>query len=310
MSQATDILNYYNLQDYMRKMGLFDTDIRFIKDIVNTKMSLIRYEGLPKDLTSEILESALMFNSHLCFYYDEGLEKVVLCKWIPSAMFNIYWKPEKVDLIALSGRHLRTNYPYEDIVLVRDNIMDITPFVYVNEYIKKIHELEKTLFNVLKVAQLPLLISGSKNQAIVLKKLADKILNIEPFVIGDRMTDANTIQGFNIAVPIAPSEIYDLKEKYRAECLQALGIYGDPDQKKERLLNSEVESKQDFANFTYQGCLDERKRFVDECNKRWNTSIKIIESYHEQKEDDLAFQEEQLKMQEKITGGTNNGISK
>lgn len=74
--------NYYNLEDYLKKnlVDCSDEYLRWIKDIINTKVSMFDYENLPEGLTSEILETALMFNNFLCLYRSEALG-IVLCRY-------------------------------------------------------------------------------------------------------------------------------------------------------------------------------------------------------------------------------------
>ena len=48
-----NIYNYYNLEDYLRK-NLIDPNeayLRWVKDIINTKVSMFEYENLPDGLT-------------------------------------------------------------------------------------------------------------------------------------------------------------------------------------------------------------------------------------------------------------------
>ena len=54
-------------------------ELHYIKDIGSTKISMFRYKNIEKikDLTSEIVETALMFNWNLCFY-----KSVPLGGWI------------------------------------------------------------------------------------------------------------------------------------------------------------------------------------------------------------------------------------
>ena len=142
-----NFFNYNNLQDYMNKMQLaYDGQwLRWVKDIINTKITMFNYDNLPgKKLTSEIMERALMFNNFLCGWKRPDGE-FMICRWRFGSVFNEYWKPERVNLLALTGKEIAFDVPYEDIVLFRDNPMDIIPFLTLNSYIESIIAKEKTL---------------------------------------------------------------------------------------------------------------------------------------------------------------------
>lgn len=288
--------DYYNLDNVVNKYKLKPCDIKYLKDIVNTKISMFSYKNLPGDLTSQILETSIMYRGHLCFYKLNAINEIALCIYVDSGEYDIYMKPTMVDLYALNGKCLATQIPYKDIILVRDNIMDIIPFTFVSEYIQNIRNIEKAMFNVLRVAQLPMFIVGGKNTAAQYLKLIKKIMDIDGFAVGDPSL-VQSIQSAKIDVPISIEEIYSIKDKYRNECLSALGVYA-VDQKRERIVTQELENQNDFTNFTYQGCLMERERFVKECNEKYGTDIQLVEIYDKNFKEDAKLNAYKVKQEE------------
>lgn len=273
--------DFMNMNDLLKK-SLITKDVpwinfRYLKDIINTRISMFTYKNLPEPLTPKILEMALMFNNCLCFYNATELGGWVLCRYLYDSQFNMYYKPTTVNLLCLNGKPLKSNVPYEDIILVLDNKMDIIPFTCVSEYMEKINEVEEDMFKVLNICSLPLALVGDRKSAGQLNAIAKKLKINSPFIIGDD-TIVDTIKGFNIDVPINPNDIYDLKNKYKNECLASLGIYS-VEQKRERIVTQELVNQNDYVDFVYQGAKIERQRFVDELNKRANLNVELIEVY-------------------------------
>lgn len=297
--------NYYNLQEYLSKKNLYSNDIRYLKDIVNTKVSMFYYDGLPKPLTSEIIETALLFNHQLCFWWNKGTEELTLCRYVPNSVFNEYWKPLNVNLLGLNGKQLAYNVPYEDIILCRDNTMDIVPYLTIDEYIRKINQIEKTLFINIDLLRLPAIFDCDKKQSATIKQYIKKLYDFEPFAIGDKNT-LGEFKQYPIQLPVPPSEIYDLKEKYKRECLISLGIYSS-DIKKERLISGEVDAQNDYVDIIYQGCLKERERYINEINKKYGYNIKVKQLYVEDKKQDIDLKVKEAKEIEEVT---NNESSK
>ena len=61
--------DYNNLESYAKKLGLnYDaTYFRWVKDIIDVKLSMFSYENVSEyELSSDIMERALMFNNFLC----------------------------------------------------------------------------------------------------------------------------------------------------------------------------------------------------------------------------------------------------
>lgn len=273
------LYNFYNLQEYCNMLGInYDaTYFKWLKDIINTKVSMFKYKNLPGSLTNQIMETSLLFRNYLCFYYDKRLQEVVLCCYRFGGDYDLYYKPVTVDLLTISGRPLAVNVPYENIVPVRDNDMDIIPFLTLNAWIGKVIDAEKTLDILVRLVRFPTVISGSKEQATMLKKLLEKNLNYEGFVIGDK-TLGDVLQQNDIKLPTTLEEMYSIMEKYRNMALASMGIY-DVDNKRERLITNEVQSNNDYVDFVYQGMLNQRQEFVKLANEKWGLNIELVESY-------------------------------
>lgn len=281
-------------------------ELHYIKDIGSTKISMFRYKNIEKikDLTSEIVETALMFHWNLCFYSSIPLGGWVLCKYTPSSLLNMYMKPTTVDLMYLNGDGLANDVPYEDIIIVRDNALNIIPFIPMVEYIRKMQSIDNSVFKILNVAALPLAFVGNKKAANSMKLIAKKIVDGEPIVVGDdSMMDA--LKAFDMDVKVNPLDIYELKTKYKNECLSSIGIY-TVEEKKERKIVSEVASQNDFTDHVYQDMKVQRQSFIDELNKRDpSLNIELVETYS--LNFDTTVEEMERIANAQGNGGNNNG---
>lgn len=281
--------NYYNLQDYLSKNLIKGGDqyIRWVKNIIDIKTSMFSYDNLPEGLTSEIIETALMFNNFLCFYNHPTLG-VVLCRYLYGGDFDIYWKPIRVNLLSLSGKPIAYGVPYQDIILCRDNRMDIIPFVTLSGWIDKIMEMENTMGILVKLVRFPTIMSGTKEQVQTLKNVLKKNADCEGFLVADKGFKDH-LEQFNINLPCMPNDMEELMEKYEHKAYESMGIY-DPEEKKERLISNEVNSTNDYTDFVYEDMLYQRQQFVNEVNERYGTSIVLRESYVENMEQEYELE--------------------
>lgn len=273
--------NFMNLNEAFQKeiLGgkLSWLQFRYVKDIINTKVGMFEYDNLPDGLTSQIIELALLYKNHLCLYKVPGLNQIVLGSYVPASEYNYYWKPDKVNVLALNGQTLAVEVPFQDIILVRDNKMDVMPYLVIQEYLQKINDIEDKLFKVMNMATLPLVLTGNKKQATAMKQTAKNLGYKDPFIVADDSV-VDSIKSFDINLRISPVDIYVIKRKYMNECLSSLGIYS-PEEKGERLLVDEIAAQNDYTDFIYTEAVNERKLFIEECNKRYGTNIVLKETY-------------------------------
>lgn len=278
--------NYMNLREYMQKQGLSCPDdwLRWFKDLAVTKITQFYYDNLPGSLTSEIAETALMYNNHLCLADVKGIG-VILCRYIFGSTFDLYWKPERVDLLTLSGKTVATDVPYSDIVIVRDNPADIIPFITLRGWLDKILDKEKTLDILIQWVRLPTMLVGDKDQATALKGIVKKVTDYDGFVAGTKGFK-NHIEQFNVSLPCKLEEVSTLIEKYKNMALNSIGIYG-ADEKHERLLVDEIQATNDYTDFVYSGMYNERLRWVKEANEKFGLDIKLHETYVDNEKYDI-----------------------
>lgn len=292
--------NYMNLREYMQKLGITAPDdwLRWFKDLAVTKITQFYYDNLPEKLTSEITETALMYNNHLCFAKVEGLG-IILCRYLFGSTFDLYWKPERVDLLTLSGKTVATNVPYSDIVIVRDNPSDIIPFITLRGWLEKILDKERTLDILVQWVRLPTMLVGDKEQATALKEIMRKVMNYDGFASGVKGFKSH-VEQFNVNLPCRLEEVSHLIEKYKNMALNSIGIYG-ADEKQERLLVSEVQATNDYTDFVYAGMYNERLRWVKEANEKFGLDIKLHETYVDNEKYDI---ENKRKMSRAMATGT------
>ena len=285
-------MSYY---DFVNPQFIFDKeklngeimDIRYLKDIVNTNTAMFDYDNLPNNqkdskLTSSIIEQALTFRNRLCIYNSPVLG-TDLFTYVPSNTFDTHMKPISVDIVAFNGVTVATNVQYNDIVIVKDNTLDIPPIFTIMRYVKHMEIMETTIDRQMIWLRLPACFTApDKNMVASFNKLIQKALGLNADDNSIAIVDDTLAKGFSqydIKFPVSPADIIEMYKNYKNFTLESIGIKGSQTQKKERLLVGEVQSTSDFVNTIYDDRLQCRKNWIEECNKKFNTNIVLIERY-------------------------------
>ena len=280
INQNQEYYAFMNLNSVLNQALIkngFLNSIHYLKDIASVKVGMFKYKRIEKipNLTSEILETIILFNNFLCFYEHPQLG-IILCRYRTVSPFNEYLKPDFVDLLTIKGDTIATSVPYKDIILVRDNSLDIIPFIPMVEYIRKIEQCDTAVFKSLNVACLPLVVAGNKKVVRQAQEVAKKLGSPEAFMLGDD-TLLDQVKAFDIDVRINPLDIYELKTKYKNECVSSLGIY-TVEQKKERKIVNEVNSQNEYTDSIYMDAKTVRQEFVNKLNEMYGLDIELVET--------------------------------
>lgn len=291
-----DYYDLKNLNHWVNKNLLKDSTIsfRYLKNFVNQKVSMFRYEGIEDILPRDMMEELLTFNNHLCGY-QSNVYGTVICKYIDRGELDLYGIPTTVDLESFTGDPIAYNVPFKDIVLIKDNTMDIPPITYLSEFIEKMQSIEGTLFSNLELLKLPATFTMNKKLLSSFNKLVENAINMRPMALADDSI-VDSFKQFDIKFPVQPESILELWKNYRNFTLQALGIAGSDTQKRERLLVGEVQSQQEYTDFIYQEMKYCREEWVKDMNERFGTNIKLIEMKREYTEEKIKDTAEQSRL--------------
>lgn len=248
-----------------------------LRDYVDKATSMFYYENLPVDLTSRVIELSLLFRYNLCFWYSEALDKVVLCMYIYENELDIYLQPNKVKLMALNGSVLAMSVDFKDIVPIRDNVMGI-PYIFpLLERVESVEIAQLTFDICMFMLRFPVAFEcESKEMASQVKEVFKQIKDFTPAVFTSKSKVLEKIHNMDIKPNANVNELYLTIQNMIRLLLNSIGINSDIS-KKERLVEKELESNDDFVNITYYERYQQRKLAVDECNKRWGTNIVLKE---------------------------------
>jgi len=292
-SGSTAYFKLNNLSTTLKKglldCGIDELDFRFLKDIISLKVSMFEYENLPNTINPDsFVEENLMFSNNLCFFNIPALGGVCLCRWSARGL-NFNDRPKFVNLKSLKGDLLLENIPFNELVLLKDNALDIPPIISILEYLTKIKEVESVIERNLTLLNLPILFTGDKKLIASVQQIFKKSFGLKKdenvFAFADQ-TVRNSFQPFNISLPVSPDVLYNLKDKYKNECLNSIGIFNTGSIKSERVQTFEVESSNDYVNFIYQSMVELRKNAIKKCNAKFGTNIKLIEVYKKIEQED------------------------
>lgn len=272
------------LDKTMLDMDIRSADIRYIAGFINPKISMFTYKNLPNNLLPETLEMALLCRRQVCFFYSEGLGGVCLGTYnILSRDMN--HQPAVVSIRTFNGNMISIDTKFEDIVPIKDNPLDLPPMLVIASYVNCVCKIEATLFQQVDIASLPFIFIGTPKAKKEFDNLVTQSHYRKPFALMDK--EGVDSKSLPINFPITPTDMYDLKSKYKNECLQSFGIYS-VEEKRERLLQQEVTNQNDYTDTNYQLCKLSRSVPIEKINSKWGCKVIFGETYEVNKKEDIA----------------------
>lgn len=256
-------------------------DFPFNEEVIRRKYSLLtkdrfRWNGLPKEIKQEYIENALYLKGQCFFYFDNSINKFVCLPCAPTGEVNIYGEYLGVQVFGFGFNKILS---MTDGVWLRNNI-DCYPSMNIVEfYIDKIIKADRLELVNIEQQKVPYIISATKDNLLSVKNFLEKAKQGETEVIVDKtfMETQGTegIKPMIINPPYLLDKIPIYRRKIEQELLTYLGINNANTEKRERMLEDEVNVNNEEVQSQIETDLYTRKLACKMINEKFGLNVTV-----------------------------------
>jgi hypothetical protein len=160
-------------------------------------------------------------------------------------------------------------------VLVMNNAEMIPTAPTLELFAKRLAEVQRVCdINILQ-QRTPRIILTDKTQELTMRNMINQIDDNVLNIFGDKnIMTPDQIRSIDTEAPYLADKLSDYKKEIFNEALTFLGI-SNIDYKKERMITSETDSKNELINLNLQSYLATRKKACEQFNKLFGTNISV-----------------------------------
>lgn len=237
--------------------------------------SLFKYENLPNGLDEKWIERYLFCEGACLFYEDPNLGYMV-AKIGETGPLNYYDEPTSV-------RPYATNYIYEgkelinneNCVIIRNNdeMLPTAPTLQIYAY--DLTNLKRTQDTNIMSLKMPTIIRCSDKQKLSLKQTITQRNDNEPVIWADKNLDLNNVEVLDLKTQIVFDKLQIQKHAIWNECMTFLGINNANMDKRERLVDDEVQANNEQVKACEDVMLKAREEAVKRINEMFGLNISV-----------------------------------
>lgn len=237
--------------------------------------SLFKWENLPNGLDEKWIERYLFAEGGCLFYKDERYGYMV-AKIGETGPLNYYDEPTTV-------RPYATNYIYEgneltnnvNCVIIRNNdeMLPTAPTIQIYAY--DLTNLKRTQDVNICSLKMPTIIRCSDKQRLSLKQAINQRNDNEPVIWADKNLDLNNAEVLDLKAPIVFDKLQIQKHAVWNECMTFLGINNANMDKRERLVDDEVQANNEQVKASEDVMLKARQEACKRINKMFGLNISV-----------------------------------
>lgn len=279
-----EIMSYESIAKNLNDLTFTDYFYRLML-IARTRF---KWNNLPNGIDEKWIERWL-FSEGKCVFFKDKTKGYMIAKMTPNGQINYYDEPTVV-------RPYGTNYIGPDLendrecVIIRNNDVMLPTSYTIQLFAIRLTDVSRTIDVNIKAQKTPVLIKCSDKQKLSLKQVYRQWNENEPVIYGDKTMDTESFEVLNTEAPIVFDKLQIQKHEIWNECMTFLGINNANMNKRERLVDDEVQANNGQIRLSADVMLKSRERACEMINKIFGLNISVeLREPEEVPEDNLEY---------------------
>lgn len=261
----------------------FDTVSKDINDLTFTDYfyrlmllarSVFKWENLPNNIDEKWIERYL-FTEGKCMFFKDFEKGFMVAKCTPDGLLNPY---DEWTTLRPYGTNYVVDKSYtfnEDCVVIRNNDEMIPTSFSIKLFAYRLAEISRTIDINIIAQQTPTLVTCSEKQRMSLKTVYKKWSGHEPVIYGDKTLDTSGMNVLKTDAPIVFPQLQIQKHAIWNEAMTFLGVDNANMDKRERLVDDEVQANNKQIELSAHCMLKSREKACEMINKIFKTNISV-----------------------------------
>lgn len=251
------------------------TYIDYLERMKKIAMSMFEWVNLPDSMNSRFLEMCLYYKGQAALLYDENFG-YINTQAADSGYINIYGLPTKINCFSYDYNQIRDLYVADsgeeknkECILVMNTYERVPTCASIELFAMRLAEAQRTADINMNSLRTPILIRTDRNQELTMRNLYAQYEGNTPVIYADKyQLNPDDIKVFKTDAPFIANDVMQYKIQIWNEMLTFLGV-SNLDEKRERLITSEIDSNNELVNLNLQSFLAPRKKACEEFNEKY-----------------------------------------
>lgn len=263
-----------SIKEYEKSLNSL-TFIDYYNKLKLLALSSFEWSNLPNSINEKWIERYL-FHHGKCMFFNDFEKGLMVTKCNDGGMLNPYDEPTILRPVATNFEGNTKQYENNiDCVLISNNDENIPTVNTVKLYAYRLADITRTIDINISAMKTPVLITCSEKQRATLKQVYKQWNGNEPVIFGSKDLDLSGINVLKTDAPIVFDKLQIEKHAVWNEFLTFIGINNANMDKRERLVDDEVQANNEQIEMFAETMLKSRQRACDEINKMFNLNVSV-----------------------------------
>lgn len=251
--------NWFGLGDRVNLNQLTAND--YYERLKLIALSLFEWKGLPAGCNSRYLEATLYSYGQALFIKDPTVG--YMNTKATKVGLNVY--EEAVKYVATATGYSQ-EFVADECVLIRNNLIERPTESSVILFATRLAEAERTIDVNVKAQKTPVMITCDDKDRLSMENVFKKINDNEQLILGSKKFDLDRIKAIKIDAPFVADKLQVYKHDIMNEALTFFGLNNANTEKRERLVEDEVNANNEVIDMFAEAMLLTRQEACEQIN--------------------------------------------
>lgn len=250
--------------------------MRYLNQEYQLAVNRFKWLRLPPGMDERFLERTLVVdNVAVMFQMPKVPDRYYATKVVTSGPINVYDNPTSFRSTGNGGWNVGLNV--KNGVLCWNSRTRIPLWPTLEYYAKRMADIDRTIDLNLKKQKNPYIITGPEEKQNEIRQFYAKVDGNEDAIFGlDSLNENIEVKVQSTQVPFIGIELQQMKRDLWNEMLEFLGIASSNTQKRERLIEAEIEANEESTEMMRLDGLNARRDACKRFNKMYGTDIDVV----------------------------------
>ena len=240
--------------------------------------SVYEWTNLPNGYESSFIEK-ILYQRRICgIAYSGMINHFMVGEVTGAGGLNYKGRFTEWNLQTPNNAYSET-FNDEDIVIIRNNIDEIPTSLICEPYIKTMYEIERSRDTNIIQQKTPKIIKCAEEQKRTIEIMFEQVNENKPLILTGKELGFDNADILDITSPFVADKLRIEESATWLDLISVLGINNANTDKKERLIQDEVNANNQMLEYATMGFLDCRQKAAKEFNEKFYKYYGLVDSW-------------------------------
>jgi len=251
------------------------TEQMYLQTLTELCINRFKWDGLPEEIDRRFIELTLHSQGLVIFFHEsEEYDRFFALRGMAHGQRNMYDNPTMFT--AIGNQMIQKDLNARECVPIWANSLRIPQRQAIVLYARKLAKIDRTIDITVENMRYTRLVTGNANQRQSLVNIMRQVDEGKPIVYTTPNFDPASVQVFDLGVhPDTLPKLMDTRNSLWNQAMGFLGINNANQDKKERLVVSEVGANDEQVLAVRQTALNARQYAAEQINKMFGLDVSV-----------------------------------